>query len=281
VDDAQETAVAGIRSKLSRANSQLDRLHHEMAVFNDNEPYAPLNPKVNADHTRWVYRMNFARPMPLMWAVVLGEVIHDLRSALDHTVFQLTFDFTGHELPGTGFPISDQSARWDIRRDRTIRTDNPLGFTRDCSMYQIRGVGPGVVDYIKRLQPHSSPSPKTSPLLALQQLWNQDKHRLIHFWGLQLVESRSELTVKGSDRAHTIKFADGVLHSGDEAITVLFDGPALTGSLDGKLGTSIAFENPANPDPGPEDRLWRVHDATAGIVGTLLAAIGHQRDPIP
>ena len=280
VSDEQEVALAGIRTKLHRANSQLDRLYHEMDSFSDGMPYALGDPKPNADFSQWIYPLKFRRPIPLMWAVVLGEIIHDLRSALDHSIFQLTLDYTGTELGFTSFPISDKSANW-IQVGEKKTPDNPLGLARSCSMYQIRGVGPGVVDYIKRIQPHSTQNPKTSALLALQSLWNRDKHRLVHFWGLQLVEEGSDLRVEGGDRAYTIKITPGLLNDGDDAITTTFEGPAVTGKLEGRLHTKVAFENPADPTPGVNDRLWRLHDATAGIVGTLLAAIGRQDEPIP
>jgi hypothetical protein len=147
-------------------------------------------------------------------------------------------------------------------------------------MYQIRGVGAGVVDYVKRLQPHTRQDPLTSPLLALQFLWNQDKHRLIHFWGLELAAKGTNLRIEGGTSAYTYELATGVLHSGDDAITVIFDGPA-DGKLNGRLATKVAFENPANPGPGTDDRLWGLHDATSGVVGMLLAAIDRQGEKIP
>lgn len=278
--EGQATALAGIRTKLNRANSQLDRLYLEMNAYNDSEPFTLGDPQPTADHSQWIYPLLFRRPMPLVWAVVLGEVIHNLRSALDHTIFQLTYDYFGQELEATGFPIL-QAASWDSRKPKHVAADNPAGYSPGCAMYQIRGVGSGVVEYIKRLQPYSSQQPQASALVALQLLSNQDKHRLIHFWGLQLVEKGTDLRIEGGDRAHSIKLATGVLHHGDVAITTTADGPSVKGQLNGRLKTNVAFENPADPTPGVNDRLWRLYDATAGIVGTLLAAIGRQDESIP
>ena len=281
VADTQEAALAGIRQKLQRAQSQLDRLYFEMSAFTDGMPYPLGDPRPSADHTQWVIPLRLQRPLPLVWGVVLGEIVHDLRSGLDHTIFQLTLDYMGKELERTGFPISDKPDSWD-QRGGPKTPDNPLGFTKVSAMYQIRGVGTGVVDYIKRLQPHSTPNhPHLSPLWALHLLWNQDKHRLLHFWGFQLVEDGSELIVKGADRPYKITLASGLLNDGDDAITTTFDGPPTKGTFGGRLHTKVAFENPADPTPGVNDRLWRLHDATAGIVSTLLATIGRQDEPIP
>jgi hypothetical protein len=262
--DAQETALAGIRMKLQRSNSQLDRLYVEMNGFSDQMPYALGDPKPNADHTQWVYPVRFRRPIPLTWAVILGEVVHNLRSALDHSIFQLTLEYTGKELEGTAFPISDKPTSWDLN-----------------ARHQLRGVGCGVVDYVKRLQPYSTSHPYASALWALHLLWNQDKHRLLNSWGLQLVEEGSDLRFDGAEHAYRIKLATELLHDGDDAITSSFDGPAVRGALNGRLKTKLAFDNPADRRPGVSDRVWRLHDATAGVVGTLLAAIGRQDEPIP
>jgi hypothetical protein len=279
VADAQVAALAGIRQKLHRAETHLDSLDVEMRAFTDGMPSPLGDPQPRADQTELAIPLRLQRPMPLVWGVVLGEIVHDLRSALDHTIFQLTLDYTGKELERTGFPISDKADNWD-QRGGPKTPDNPLGFAKLSAMYQIRGVGKGVVDYVKRLQPHSMPNPQRSALGALHLLWNQDKHRLLTFWGFQLVPETSELTVKDADRPYKITLATGLLKDGDVAITVTFDGPPTKGTFGGRLHTQVAFENPADPTPGVNDRLWRLHDATSGVVGTLMAAIGRQDDPI-
>jgi hypothetical protein len=281
VSDTQEAALAGIREKLHRAESHLNDLDVEMSAFTDGMPYPLGDPKPNADHTVWVIPLKLRRPLPLLWGVVLGEVVHDLRSALDHTIFQLTLDYMGSELQRTGFPISDKPGNWD-QRGGSKTPDNPLGFAQVSAMYQLRGVGKGVVDYVRRLQPYTLPNkPQLSAMWALHLLWNQDKHRLLHFWGFQLVQDGSQLSVKDSDRPYKIMLASGLLRDGDDAITTTFDGPPTKGTFGGRLHTKVAFENPADPTPDVNDRLWRIHDATSGVVGTLLAAIGRQDDAIP
>jgi len=280
--DEQEVALAGIRQKLVRSQNLLDGLRVDMDAFSDltPPPYALGDPKISADLSKWVYPLKMRRPMPLTWAVVLGEIVHDLRSALDHSIFQLTLDYKGQELERTGFPISDKPGNW-VQMGGKKTADNPLGFATTCAMYQLRGVGNGVVDYIKRLQPHQMANPQTSALWSLHLLWNQDKHRLLLLWGVQLNDAGSELILEGADRPGTITVAGGLLRDGDDAVTTTFDGPATKGTFGGKLSMSVAFENPADRRPGVNDRLWRVHDATAGVVGTLIAAIGRQDEAIP
>lgn len=280
--DAQEEALAGIRQKLLRSQSQLDSLRLDMDAFSSGvpPPFALGDPKISPDHSRWVYPLKLRRPMPLAWAVVLGEVVHDLRSALDHCIYQLTLDSRGKELQRTGFPISDKPANW-LQHGGKKTADNPLGFAEQCAMYQIRGVGKGVVDYIKRLQPHQMANPHTSALWSLHLLWNQDKHRLLLLWGVQLNDKGSELKVEGADRPGKVTLARGLLRDGNDAVTTTFQGPATKGTFGGKLNMSLAFANPADKRPDVNDRLWRIHDTTAGVVSTLIAAIGRQDEPIP
>jgi len=276
---AEQPGLAGVRAKLDRAHIQLDELDLQMEAFGDREPYGTSDAQPNADRRQWVWYLKFRPQMPLTWGVMLGEIVHDLRSALDHAIFQLTLNYVHREISGTGFPISDDPTSWDKRGGKR-QADNPLAYDWRCAMYQLRGVGPGVVEYIKRLQPYSTQDPKSSPLLALHALWNQDKHRLIHAWGLELDQGRSEIRYEGPPRPHKVLFETGVLHDGDKAASITFDGPVDEGHLSGRFATKLAFENPVDPSPAPGDSLMRLHDATAAVVYSLLARIGHQDETL-
>jgi hypothetical protein len=279
MDEIQERALEGIRAKVARAKTHLDSLFAEMTLFTDSDPFALGTGRPNASRTEWTYPLRLRRPIPIDWGVVLGEVAHDLRSALDHAIYQLSLDFSGKEVERSGFPISGKTSSWEIRGAKATK-DNPEGFAPTCARYQLRGVSPNVVDYVKRVQPFSSADPKTSPLLALQELWNQDKHRLLHFWGIQITKEGAELKVANSSKAYSVKYPGHVLHNGEDALTIKFGGPTDDPQITGRIALSVAFENPANPDPGVSDPLWRLHDTAASVVFTLLSSIGHQADPI-
>lgn len=117
------------------------------------------------------------------WGARIGEIIHDLRSALDHLVWQLTLA-NGHTPPAfplprgscwrrVSFPITDADTDFgQVVRNRIVRSGAGVG----C----LWGVRPELLTEFKRLQPwfrrkHSD----RADLWKLQELWNIDKHRTV------------------------------------------------------------------------------------------------------
>ena len=115
------------------------------------------------------------RPMTdeLMWAVLLGDAIHNLRSALDHLIWQLVLLDTGKEGSNENqFPIVSTGDRyWS-----TTKNGGPS--TRDT---RLRGVSEEHRAIIDACQPYRILRPKeVEALAALRDLSNHDKHRLLH-----------------------------------------------------------------------------------------------------
>jgi hypothetical protein len=104
---------------------------------------------------------------PPSWSVLVGELGHNLRSALDHLVFQLATDA---EKNRTAFPIS-------LTEDAYLR---PRG--RDRISYRdqcLVGVDPRWAATIDDLQPFKlDPQYCGGPLAILNELSNRDKHRV-------------------------------------------------------------------------------------------------------
>ena len=78
-------AVSGIILKVTRAYEHLSMLRREIDLWNERTPYR-LIPEVQANGAKRFLRVHLAEPIPVMWSVILGEAVHDLRSALDHVV---------------------------------------------------------------------------------------------------------------------------------------------------------------------------------------------------
>jgi len=123
-----------------------------------------------------------------MWSVVLGEVLHDLRSGLDQAVYWLTVDWEGRPLKGTAFPINETKAAFERTRK------NSVVWTNDSGMHKIRGIGPGPLAFIKALQPYPQRRKwfYCRDLLTIHDLWNQDKHREVHVWGMRFEKTQLE-----------------------------------------------------------------------------------------
>jgi hypothetical protein len=110
--------------------------------------------------------------LPIDWSVKVGEIAHDLRSALDGLVCQLAV-------------ISNPGSTWRIcKKERTgfpiflkgPRSSASEGFKRKKLPYLKRGF----VTRIERLQPYKRRNGyRRGPLWLLRELNNADKHRIV------------------------------------------------------------------------------------------------------
>jgi hypothetical protein len=139
-------ALAGIERKIARANEHLGVLHNEMAAWDARRPWR-LVPEIHDQGRKHFFRLRLLEPIPIDWAVILGEALHDLRSALDQAVYWLTIDHFGRELRLTSFPVYAHSANF---YQRTKKGE----WSSSGGMYKIRGVGPGPQAFIEALQPY-------------------------------------------------------------------------------------------------------------------------------
>jgi hypothetical protein len=115
-------------------------------------------------------------------------------------------------------------------------------------------------------------------LLTVHDLWNQDKHRLVHLWGLRFdadVRFRPQdiLTCQAQiDRR--------VLHDGQIVLKILCTAPRP--HLDVKIGVeaAITIKSGQRRPSGGALSLWHTATTAADVIRKLLYAIGHQTDPI-
>ncbi len=91
-----------------------------MAAWHEPAAYSQSGDKKAGGAEYRVY-VEIQKPIPPIWSVILGEAIHNMRSALDQLVYQLYLDAQGKIRNGTAFPIfpsSDLFHKWgrdDIR----------------------------------------------------------------------------------------------------------------------------------------------------------------------
>jgi hypothetical protein len=105
-----------------------------------------------------------------VWA---GELIHDVRSALDQLVYALVSENDNDAGEHTQFPIYDSETNWirDIEERDPTRNPSP-----------IRGVTDDEFAFIKAAQPYHLAHKKRAghPLMQLLRMSNVDKHRTLH-----------------------------------------------------------------------------------------------------
>ena len=111
-------------------------------------------------------------PDPLL-GVIVGELIHDVRSGLDHLVRELVLENGGDPGEHSQFPIYDSETKWiqDVEDRDPTKKPSP-----------IEGVADKVFEYIKEVQPYHLRHKQRPghPLMQLLRMSNVDKHRTLH-----------------------------------------------------------------------------------------------------
>jgi len=156
--------LLGLKARLVRAKEQTDGLKEEINRF-VNSPGHRFPVEWNEERTEATGRV-FFDPMPdtHRWAVLVGEVLHDLRSALNGLVWQLVIRNGDVPSRQTEFPIFLDKQRYETE-----------------SVIKLRGTSDRVKDQIARMQPFTL-EPEKAPDVALwllHELNIVDKHRLV------------------------------------------------------------------------------------------------------
>lgn len=262
-------ALLGIEWKIVRANEHLGSLHAEMSAWEASQPWR-LVPDVRDQGAKHFYRLGFVNPIPIKWAVVLGEAVHDLRSALDQSVYWLSVDWTGQEAPYSAFPVHRSKARF-------YETDKHGAWTFRSGMNRIRSIGPGPRAFIEALQPYPQRHKRFYcwDVRTIHDLWNQDKHRLVHLWGMRFREAElgfpAYVTAAHMDRR--------VLQEGAIIYKFLCSPPQPQVQVNGEIGADLAFRSGKRKGGGNEI-LWDTVSTVVDVIRKLVNAIGRQDEPI-
>jgi hypothetical protein len=80
-------SLLGVRLKLDRTVEHLDMLEAEMRAYSEREPYG-VGDLVREDDC-FVLRLKVHEEPDQRWGVIAGEILHNLRSALDNLIWQL------------------------------------------------------------------------------------------------------------------------------------------------------------------------------------------------
>jgi hypothetical protein len=154
----------GCREKVTRAGDHLATLDSESRRFVEEQQYAfafETDAKTGEKVIRLRSRRQPALDPPVRLGIIAGDVLHNLRSALDHLVWQLATIGKG---PGerNQFPIFD----------------TPKQFKEKRAQY-LKGVLPKHRTMIEGHQPYKG-GPTGRALTVLAKLNDIDKHRVVH-----------------------------------------------------------------------------------------------------
>jgi hypothetical protein len=169
-----EASLAGVREKFGQAENHFKLLQAEIRAWlhRDPQPIGLSIPYLDTE-SGWhvLYGIVNEQP-PLRLGVILGDFLHNARSALDHLVWQLVIA-NGHTPRagprGNAWPFAHTEDEWSTA----------LGS-------HLRGVAPEHQALIKRTQPYEArnrpeaPSPEDTIPARLRFLSDIDKHQIVN-----------------------------------------------------------------------------------------------------
>jgi hypothetical protein len=161
------TALSDLQLKLDRAENHLDGLSKEIQDVAENHSVTIGAQHNELDNTDTAIITNVPE-VRREWGVMLGDFLHNTRSALDHLVSALVVVSGGTVTNRHQFPICDTLQQWQSRVAQASQAQNWLG-----------SVDPSHVAVIETLQPYQ-PTTGLKSLATLARFSNADKHRLIH-----------------------------------------------------------------------------------------------------
>jgi hypothetical protein len=209
--------IRGVRLKIERAKRHISDLDVRIRAFCDSEPYTlGINQKLQIRHVAlYVSDIN---PIPDDVPLIIGDAVHNLRSALDHLAWQLVESGGGTPDRNTYFPICK----------------SPQHYTSAISKGGMNAIAPGAIQIIAALQPHGT---KDDTLWHIHELDRWDKHRLVLTTATAL--NKWSIIARGQE----IGWPEPAipLKRGHEIVNVPADTYHRTGHKNFKLGIDIAF----------------------------------------
>jgi hypothetical protein len=174
------TLFASAEEKIRRATHHTNSLKGDVARFFAEKTYEIRQvPNFETGRKQAVYRA--LADLPGEWPIILGEIMHNLRSALDHMITALTILEKGHALEGTEFPVFESEFDYSRVRSKGPHRGEPAA---GSGLHKIRGLGSNAKAVVRSLKPfevRKTLPPQQQPALALIHALNViDKHRSIH-----------------------------------------------------------------------------------------------------
>jgi hypothetical protein len=160
--------LVGCWAKVERAKDHRLSLANEILSFNQANP-GRLEGTYNSLSGLHVIRIISVPDYPVVrWGVVVGDVVHSLRSALDHLAWQMANLHAQPAIPWrVHFPIA--GTKTNFRR----------AFRKSQIPPQFRDFVGGFQPYKHVQGPDGWSGPYIHPLAHLQELSNDDKHKVI------------------------------------------------------------------------------------------------------
>ncbi len=158
----------GVRLKIERAEYHLQELNRFICKWEETKPFVCTG-REYPNQPAYIYTIEI-NAVPGGVGVVVGDVLHNIHSALDNIVWQLAILSTSNPYERTAFPIFSRVGK---------STENEINRL-------LRDIPANARLVIESLQPYKATNPQSHPLYLLQELSNCDKHRKLTITGQRL-----------------------------------------------------------------------------------------------
>ncbi len=156
-------SLDGIREKLKRAEENIVNLEREIGFFLNYGAYVSVSDN-NVQAIKKLRELHLDRKVPVRFSVLAGEVIHQMRSSLDHLAWQLSSKTYREKHPvAIEFPIFKKDPAKENKTKEYAR--------------KVQGVSPTAKAIIERLQPYKSNLPDSHLLQIIHKMDITEKHQ--------------------------------------------------------------------------------------------------------
>lgn len=200
--------------KVERADKHIDDLERQIATFSDAGPYT-FSHRDDAQRGERTFYVHFTKQIPDDFSLIIGDALHNMRSALDHLATHLVEIGIPPKVKNPYYPIFETAEEYEAEKLR-----------------KVKGARPEAIKAIDATQPYKRGNGWA--LFDLHTLNNRDKHRLvIPAWGGLLAHTfpKSEkeklekdlgASFRGRLKQGWLKAAPGPLNlkDGDELVTM-------------------------------------------------------------
>lgn len=159
--------------KVARANQHIQALNREVRLFMEEKANKQII-SCRCDEIWHIVSINpvIENSMPLLCSVICGDVVHNLRSASDHLVWQLVLAQGNTPDRWNSFPIYTDPNQFQRK----------VKYPSNPEQSPLHGVAPSeeLWRLIEGEQPYNSQEPSEHHLNILAKPSNVDKHRTLH-----------------------------------------------------------------------------------------------------
>jgi len=239
----------GARMKLERGRRHLSEVGAKVAAYLNTGPVLVENVEERDGRRRHIQWIAKASPEPPPdFGVIVGEWAHNIRGALDYTVYELVRRETGANDPRwTQFPIViDENGYGEQERTR------------------LRGAPAWSLPVFRGLQPFQDGEDAAwHPLAILAAVSNRDKHRLVHTAAMQVAGSQARLQGTSVMALHRLAQNPGAVEGERVILDALIDTDGDDFQIELDIELNVALEGYEVPIVG---LLGVIPDEAAAIV---------------